>query len=145
MKVNELKAILSSAEVFLGAAGAKAGAGALRQVHDLLDGDGQKTVDAFVDETLAILPEPLESLSAKQIADRLEKAEADDAAFAKLFAGLQARAVSKEKAIEVAALYLGGAPRWKSKPTALKAIRAGFDDRSYQASKMVFVDKATPW
>ena len=145
MKVNELKAILSGAEAFLGASGAKTGAGALRQVHDLLDGDSQRTVAAFVEETQAILPEPLENLSAKQIADRLEKAEADNAAFAKLFAGLQAKAVSKEKAIEVAALYLGGAPRWKSKSTALKAIRAGFDDRSYQASKMVFVDKATPW
>jgi hypothetical protein len=145
MKVNELKAILSGAEAFLGTSGAKTGAGALRQVHDLLDGDGQKTVAAFVEETLAILPEPLESLSAKQIADRLEKAKVDNAAFAKLFGGMQARAVSKEKAIEVAALYLGGAPRWKSKPAALKAIRAGFDDRFYQASKMVFVDKGAPW
>ncbi|MGA7326063.1 MAG: hypothetical protein WBX25_16655, partial [Rhodomicrobium sp.] len=98
-----------------------------------------------VTETLAILPEPLDQLTSRQIADRLEKLGADDATFARLFAGLQEKSLSKEKVIEVAALYVGGQPRWKTKPAALKAIRGSFEDRAYQASKMVFVDKSTPW
>lgn len=145
MKVKELKTLLSSAEAFLSASGAEAGAGALRDVCTILDGDGQETVHEFVEETLAALPEQLEAFSAQQIAARLDKLDTDDAAFVRLFAALHAKEVSNKKVIEVAALYLGGAARWKTKQAALKAIRSGYEDRAYQACKMVFVDKSTPW
>jgi len=145
MKVGDLKTLLARAEAFLAASDGKAAAEGMRCVHDMLGGDQHKSVDAFVAETLAILPEQVEQLTAKQIADKLETLGSDDAAFAKLFAGLQEKSVTKEKAIEVAAFYIGGESRWKTKPAALKAIRGSYEDRAYQASKMVFVDKSTPW
>jgi len=144
MNIKELKSILGRAEALFRSSGATPQASDLGKVRDMLDGDDHQSVSDFVAETKPLL-EPIELLSPAEIAERLNKIKTDEAAFSRIFAKLETRAVTKEKAIEVASLYLGGKPHWKSKPAALKAIRTSFEDRVYQASKMVFVDKATPW
>ena len=59
---------------------------------------------------------------------------------------LQGKAVAASRRYaEAAARYIGGDPRWRTKAKALAAIRSNFEDRAYQASKMAFVDKSTPW
>jgi len=128
------------------AAGAKRPAADLRKVRDILDEDNQQSVEAFVAETKALLSQPLlHELSAEEVAKQLRSAGTDEAKFARLFRELRSKSFTKDKVIEVAALFTGGSTTWKTKPKALDAIRTRFEDDVYQASKMSQVDKVTPW
>jgi hypothetical protein len=84
-------------------------------------------------------------LTAQQIAGRLEQIGINDVEFGALMGILQGKAVAFGTVAEAAAFYIGGDPRWRTKAKALAAIRSSFEDRAYQAAKMAFVDKSTPW
>lgn len=146
MNIKELRSLLDRAGAMLVGAGAKRASADLSKVRNILDGDDQQSVEAFVAETKALLSQPpLHELSAEEIAKRLRAIGTDESQFARLFAELKSKSLSKDKVIQVAALFTGGSSAWKSKNKALDAIRTRFEDDVYQASKMAQVDKVTPW
>ena len=79
-------------------------------------------------------------------AAQLSAIKVDKIQFGKLYAKMQGPNFKKDKAAQVAALYTGArATAFKSKPSALKAIKQKFEDRAILASKEKMNENVTPW
>ena len=147
MDITELRAALRRAASLFRAAGARPQTQSIEAVERLIGACGDKTVEEFVEKTRAALSEPpLESLSVLEIVERLALIGTDQTKFGALYKQMQSRGFDKEKALEVAARFTGARKNsWSSKPKAIKAIKAKFDERVYMAAKNASNSGITPW
>lgn len=145
--ISHLRRVLQRAVSLFEASGAKAQAGDIKAVENLLAETGDTTVDEFVDRTMTALNAPKAAeLPPAEIVAKLNEIGTDRAKFDNLFAQLKLSAFNKSKATATAALFTGArATAWKSKPQALEAIRQKFEERVYLASKAALNENVTPW
>lgn len=147
MNINIIRDALRRAGTLFEVTGAESQAGAIAAVEQVLADCGDETVEDFVDKTGKALAAPrFEDLTPDVIAAELEGLRTDKAKFALHFAKLQQAGLRKEKVAEVASLYSGARPTaFKTKASALKAIKQTFDDKVYLASKQAMNEGVTPW
>lgn len=147
MDIKSLQSALSHAAALLRAGGGKPQAKALADVSDLLGSTGDATVGEFISKTKeALTPPPPPVVSSRDIAQRLHRAGTDKAAFEEVYAQLTPKDVVKLTVLEAAQYYIGSPKTtWKSKPQALKAIRAKFDERVFMDQRSQANAAVTPW
>ena len=147
MSINQLRSVLKRAAGLFEASGAKAQAGDLEAVEQLLADSGDKSVDEFVEQTLAARNAPkFSELAPTDIVAKLNEIGTDRARFDQLLAQMKTAGVNKAKATGTASLFTGArATAWKSKPQALEAIRQKFEERVYLAAKAKQNENVTPW
>ena len=147
MEIKTLQSALGHAASLLRVGGGKTQAKALDDVSTLLGATGDATVEEFVSKTKEALkpPAPVE-VSSAEIAQRLHRAGTDKVAFEQVYALLTPKDVAKPKVLQVAQYYIGSPKTtWKSKPQALKAIRAKFDERVFADKRAQANAAVTPW
>lgn len=147
MDISILTKSLKKTAGILRAAGAKQPTAAVEAVHQLVSETEHETVEEFVDSAVHKLNEPdPKDLSAEEMASRLRAAGPDDQAFDELLQAMRHRGFAKDKVIRVASIYTGARKSaWSTKPQALKAIQAKFDDIVFYASKSAANERVTPW
>lgn len=148
MDTKRIQKVLTYAAGVLGAAGvARTKVGAVTEVADLLGDAPDATIEEFVARTKGELDKPeFRALPAQEIAKQLRAAEPDQSKFDGLLAEMRQKRFPKDKALEVAALYVGVPLSARtSKPKALDAIGNRFKDRKFQDSKARLNEKVTPW
>jgi hypothetical protein len=155
MKIREIRQpLVEFAEVF-------ASSGATSQAKDIysflrmFDGHDDESVDEFasyLEERLRNkeTPKNPEFKINPNVVDgyvkKLEHAGTDKGLFDPVFAELISdKAVLKDEADAIAHKYTSGREKWKSKKEAFDEIKTSFEERSYQAAKMVQVSKASRW
>ncbi len=162
MNVTELKTVLRRLEELYAAGGASAQAKDLRSIAGLLEGHETKSLDAFIDETRALLDRPKsESKSAKAAADdalvatyveRLLSAGIDQTQFEPVLAELdKEKRTSRVEWFAIANGYRNAPTsgtfefKFKSIPEARKFIRDTFIERHAAASKREAIERLTKW
>ena len=147
MDMKSLRSVIERAAGLFAASGAKSQAEAADSVAKLLAQSDDATVDSFVANSKdALAAPPLHALPPDVIVERLNALKTDRAAFTKLYKGLEAKALGKDQARKIAALFTGARETaWPSKPAALKAIKQKFDDRVFLANKAKQDENVTPW
>ncbi len=147
MDLSILSNTLKRAAGVLKAAGAKQQTAAVEAVEALVEAAPHQTVEQFVDHAVEELRKPdLKDLPAEEVAAQLRAAKDDRVKFDKLFQSLGSKSFTKDKVIAVAALYTGARKSaWSTKPKALKAIQAKFNETIYLSAKASVNEKVTPW
>lgn len=148
MDTKRIQQILTyAAGVFSAAGVAQAKVKAVTEIADLLGDAPDDSVEEFVARSKSELDKPgLHELPADEIAAQLRAAEPDPAMFESLVAEIRGRKFSKDKAVEIAAQYVGvPLPARASKAKAVQAIEARFHDQKFQDSKARLNQRVTPW
>jgi len=154
MTVKRLREALEEVTAILETVGAKSQSKSFKALLDIFDGHDGKSTASFLAELQQGLAQPKSSASkagagadkgkVDEYVRRLSEAGIDEVQFNVVFKDLQKdRAVRKGEADLIANMYTRGRSRWPKKGDAIDAVRRTFEERLYQAAKMVQVDKAS--
>jgi hypothetical protein len=159
MDIKELKVALERIESLYAAAGATAVAKDIKSVARLLDGHDSQSVEAFIQETRALLERPAGSAAvsvdierANNLANRLLLAALDQKYFETVLAEMDSdKSLGKPEWVTIANRYLNAPTdaehvyKFKSIKECRSAVRDAFIERQEAQSKRGILERMTRW
>jgi hypothetical protein len=153
MKVKDVCRVLDDAVELLEAAGANTQGKGLKSLLEVFKISEGQSVDEFIaDLRVRLTPAELKGQTdsepkgtrIEQYVRTLQEAGTDELKFQSVFGKLERdKSINKADVEAIAASYTGGRSKWRLKKDAIAAIRTTFNERAYQAVKMLQVDKAS--